>query len=513
MEEPNRRPPERHPDGGEPAVSPLSQRAESWLPSDTPPAYTVWTRAPLPEETSWFETRRSPGYIPDGSSGDELPFRVSPYAGQGMEPPAASTPFMVSTPPVVFRPPRPMPPVPPCAGSPGGGPYVFPYGPPAAFAPPVPAPPVVSTGKGEAGNALRAVIAGRPFTRERRERLEGLLRRRDRLYLSLTALQMTLFTLLAQLLIWPRHNIGDMIIAWAVLAVSLIAFFVLWSVQMRTLSRSPVSEDSPLPDQVTELYGDRVVVIRAEERAAVRFSRIRWVEEGEGLLAAADHCQLVTWAQEDLTPYDYALLRAALFQKVPPALWHTRRGMTPLLREPLPLPVFAPVKPERQVRLPCPPGTVRWTWFSREELPRLLQRVVMLLPALAALASVCGFTVYYAVDIVLFALILGAFVGLLEGGLHWLQSRELRRRDPLRITLVPRGAAVHRGDNTWFFTPGQLRPAVRRGAVYLSTPWGRLRLRFEAAEDPDALRAWFDQRNPAEPERSTIRTEEEPPLG
>ncbi len=70
------------------------------------------------------------------------------------------------------------------------------------------------------------------------------------------------------------------------------------------------------------------------------------------------------------------------------------------------------------------PGTVRWAWFSWEELPRLLQRVAVLLPALASLASVCGFTVYYAVDIVLFALILGAFAGLLEGGLHWLRNRE-----------------------------------------------------------------------------------------
>ncbi len=109
-------------------------------------------------------------------------------------------------------------------------------------------------------------------------------------------LQTALFTLLAQLLIWPRRNIGDMIIAWAVLAVSPIAFFMLWSVQMRTLSRSPASEDSPLPDQVTELYGDRAVVIRAEGRAVLRFRQIRWVEEGEGLLAAADHCQLVVGA-------------------------------------------------------------------------------------------------------------------------------------------------------------------------------------------------------------------------
>lgn len=510
MEEPNLRPPENPLDGRDSVAAPPGRREESWLPSDTPPAYTAGTRPPLSEETSWFQTGRSPGYAPGGSCGDGPPPCVSPCAGQGTPPPA-SAPFMVSTPPAVFRPPRPMPPVPPSADvyPPGGGSYAFPYGPPAAFPPPVPAPPVVSAGKGEAGSALRAVIAGRPFTRERRERLGALLRRRDRLYLSLAALQMTLFTLLAQLLIWPRRNIGDMIIAWAVLAVSLIVFFLLWSVQMKTLSRSPVSEGSPLPDQVTELYGDRAVVIRAEERAVVRFSRIRWVEEGEGLLAAADHCQLVTWAQEDLTPYDYALLKATLFQAVPPALWHTRRGMTPLLREPLPLPIFAPVRPERQVRLPCPPGTVRWAWFSREELPRLLQRVVMLLPALAALASVYGFTVYYAVDIALFALILGAFAGLLEGGRHWLRSRELRRRSPLRITLVPRGAAVHRGDNTWFFTLRQLRPAVRRGAVYLSTPWGRLRLRREAAEDPDALRAWFDQKNPEEP--GPLQTEEDTP--
>ena len=145
-------------------------------------------------------------------------------------------------------------------------------------------------------------------------------------------------------------------------------------------------------------------------------------------------------------------------------LWHTRRGMTPLLWEPLPLPVFAPVKPERQVRLPCPPGTVRWAWFSREELPRLLQRVAVLLPALASLASVCGFTVYYAVDIVLFALILGAFAGLLEGGLHWLRNRELRRRDPLRITLVPGARRFIGGEHLAFHAPAAAsRRPPRRG--------------------------------------------------
>ncbi len=433
-----------------------TQKAESWLPAENPPAYTYRTgQVGSKGETSWFSVAERNAIPPDFGSGQNVP-----------------------------RPPRPMPPVPPAVG----------YSPPAAYPPPPypagngygpPAPPSYA----ENPEVLRAVIAGRPFTPERGDRLTGILQRRDTAYWMLTVVQMVLFTVLAQLLIWPRRNIGDMIIAWAVMALSVAAFFILWKLQAGRMLRIK-GDAGELPDHVTEIYGDRIVIIRAEGRAVMRFSRIRWVEEDNGLLAVSDSQQLFQWAEEDLTAYDYALLKRTLLQAVPAFQWRVRRPLVPRLAEPLPLPVFAPPEREKQVRLTCPPGTVRWALLSREQLPRVFQKVAMLLPALAALGSVCGFTVYYAVDIVIFALILTALVLIMEGGISILRSRALRRSG-LRITLVPQGAAIQLQESTWLFTPAELRPSAGRGGISFTTPWGRLRLKYEAAENPDALRAWF----------------------
>lgn len=206
------------------------------------------------------------------------------------------------------------------------------------------------------------------------------------------------------------------------MALSVAAFFILWKLQAGRMLRIK-GDAGELPNHVTEIYGDRIVIIRAEGRAVMRFSRIRWVEEDNGLLAVSDSQQLFQWAEEDLTAYDYALLKRTLLQAVPAFQWRVRRPLVPRLAEPLPLPVFAPPEREKQVRLTCPPGTVRWALLSREQLPRFFKRWRCFWPALAALGSVCGFTVYYAVDIVIFALILTALVLIMEGGISILRSR------------------------------------------------------------------------------------------
>ena len=123
-----------------------TQKAETWLPAENPPAYTYRTgQVGSKGETSWFSVAERNAISPDFGSGQNVP-----------------------------RPPRPMPPVPPAVG----------YSPPAAYPPPPypagngygpPAPPSYA----ENPEVLRAVIAGRPFTPERGDRLTGILQRRD----------------------------------------------------------------------------------------------------------------------------------------------------------------------------------------------------------------------------------------------------------------------------------------------------------------------------------------------
>ena len=263
MEEPNRQP---------------SGRAESWLPSDAPPAYTVGTRAPLPEETSWFETKRSPDMPRTGAPGMTRLSWFQPLR------------WFSDLPGRCRRCRLPQGPIP------GKGSYAFSYGPPAASFLPYPR-----------RRSFRPV-------REGRETPCGPSLLTAPLYPGALGTPggpapapgqaVSVADDASDGLVYPIGPAADLAAAQyrrydhCLGGFGGFSYRLFYAVERpdEDPPRSPASEDSPLPDQVTELYGDRAVVIRAEGRAVLRFRQIRWVEEGEGLLAAADHCQLVVGA-------------------------------------------------------------------------------------------------------------------------------------------------------------------------------------------------------------------------
>ena len=253
--------------------------------------------------------------------------------------------------------------------------------------------------------------------------------------------------------------------------------------------------NNPEPVSISEFYDDRVVVTTARGSSVVPFSRVTAYVETADQIALLVGREFVSWRGGDLTAFDARLIRDHLRRHVNPSVVRIKHEVIPCLRQPLPIPEL-----DSDACLVVRARTVSGVQEERQRrLRQLYAQLPELLPMLLVLATATAqywiLSNWFLLDVLVFFTgylglgLLLAVLLLLPGARSAVEKREEEAVRDLAFTRD--GLAVRRNGFTRFVNKERIRVLPQQDGVKLEMPGETLFVPWEAAEDPESLKALF----------------------